>query len=82
MTQSETKKITVASQGKLMSLKSIHSLMINHRSPNKISVSLLNMVFLKLHTVLLLGVLCQRMHTNKRPVQHLTLSLLTSHSDL
>jgi len=82
MTHSESKKITVACQGKLMSLKSIHSLMINHCSPNKICVILLNMVFMKLHTLLLLGVFCQRMRTSKRPVQNLTLSLLTSHSNL
>lgn len=81
MTHSESKKITVACQGKLISLKSICSVMLNLCSPNKICVILLNMVFMKLHTLLLLGVFRQRMHTNKRPVQHLTLSLLTSHSN-
>lgn len=81
VSHSESKKITVVCQVKLMSLKSIHSLMFTHHSPKKICVILLNMIFMKLHTVLLLGVFCRRMHTNKMTVQHLTLSLLTSHSN-
>jgi hypothetical protein len=58
VTRIESRKMTVACQGKLMSLKSILSLVINHQSADIVYVILFSIVFMKLYMVLILGVLC------------------------